>query len=98
MKNKFALASFIFGIVGLALFLSITFLRFRIDSVSGGAFYFFLLLLISILAIIFGIMGIKKSKEKRSSFFALTGLTLGTITMTFLILHLIIAIGLVRVV
>lgn len=86
MKNKFALWSFILGIINILLFLFMIFSQYTIAFIIGGEIYFLLLLFIlSILALVFGIIGTTKAKEQDGKAFAIIGIISGTIFLVFML-------------
>lgn len=83
MKNKFALWSFIFGLLGFLLIGSI--FIFRIYSL--GDLFGYLSFILGIITTIFGIIGIKKAREKGGLFLAIIGCILGVILFIALLIY-----------
>ena len=73
MKNKFALWSFIFSMLG--------FIVFTICYINGAQEIFVNILLVSLIlfpiALVLGIIGIKRSKEQGGKALAIIGIILG---------------------
>lgn len=96
MKNKFALWSFIVGILSIAdfilFYLSARILGFIWDgsgwnpiTVYSGYFLFIL----GLLSLILGILGIKRAQEKNERIFSIIGVVIGILISLLLILGVI---------
>lgn len=79
MKNKFALWSFILGIISIIMlsyskFIVLITIFFAVFPLIGQILALFFFLILPILSLVFSIIGIKKSKEQGGLVFAIIGI------------------------
>jgi len=91
MKNKFALLSFIISVLSLVLMGLFLYFVYAPFVISEILLYLFLIsgCIASVLAVIFGIIGIKRSKENGKLAFAIIGTILGGLIILLILYFLI---------
>jgi len=94
MKNKSALLSFVIGMLSLILIGLFIYLVYAPLVISVVLLYLFLIIgcVASILAVIFGIIGIRKSKENGKLTFAIIGIIFGGLIILLMLYFLVMAI------